>query len=253
MSRIRSFPVLLAIAIALAGTTDTGLSQQTTEPRIEFVMIGPGTFRMGCSMEDHDCFEAEEPAHTVRITKGFELGKYEVTQQQWQAAMGANPSSFSGDDRPVERVSWHEAQAFIQKMNERADGYRYRLPTEAEWEYAARAGATGPVAGPLVNDVAWYEDNAERKTHPVGQKKGNAWGLFDMQGNVYEWVEDWYGPYSSADLSDPSGPESGARKVLRGGAWYVAYRNIRLSARNMSDVGIHLDLVGFRIARERVR
>ena len=144
---------------------------------------------MGCSPSDNDCEAEEKPAHRVQITKPFEIGKYEVTQAQWQAVMGSNPSTIKGADRPVESVSKDDAHAFLARLNAQNDGYNYRLPTEAEWEYAARAGTTGPLYASL-DEVAWYGDNSEDETHPVGMKKPNAWGLYDMLGNVREWVED---------------------------------------------------------------
>ena len=175
---------------------------------MEFVKIAPGEFMMGCSTSDSECQGDEKPAHRVQITKPFEIGKYEVTQAQWQAVMGSNPSTIKGDDHPVETISKQEAQDFLAKLTARNDGYRYRLPTEAEWEYAARAGAPTPV--PL-DEVAWYAANSDDQTHPVGQKKPNAWGLYDTLGNVREWVSDQYAMnfYSNSPLADPTGPPSG--------------------------------------------
>ena len=149
---------------------------------------------------------AEPPPVRVRIIRGFWLGKYEVPQSQWQAVMGTNPSKFSGcgPDCPVVRVSWNDAQEFIGKLNARAGAARYRLPTEAEWEYAARAGTSGDRYGNL-DAIAWYALNSGRKTHPVGRKLANAWGLYDMLGNVWEWVDDHYGGYPGASTMDPSG------------------------------------------------
>ena len=144
---------------------------------------------MGCSVGDIDCNADERPIHQVQITKPFQIGKFEVTQAQWQAVMGSNPSTIRGDDRPVETISKDEAHEFLNRLNARNDGFRYRLPTEAEWEYAARAGTATSYTGKL-DDVAWYNGNSEDETHPVGQKKPNAWGLYDMEGNVKEWVED---------------------------------------------------------------
>jgi len=175
---------------------------------VEFVKVAPGEFMMGCSTGDNACDADEKPLHRVQITKAFEIGKYEVTQAQWQAVMGSNPSTIKGDDRPVETISREEAQDFLAKLSARNDGYLYRLPTEAEWEYAARAGAPPPVS---LDDVAWYAANSDDQTHPVGRKKPNAWGLFDMLGNVREWVSDQYAMnfYSSSPLADPTGPQSG--------------------------------------------
>ncbi len=175
---------------------------------MEFVKIAPGEFMMGCAADDPACAADEKPAHRVQITKAFEIGKYEVTQAQWQAVMGANPSTIKGDNRPVETVSKNEAHDFLAKLNARNDGYRYRLPTEAEWEYAARAGSSG--TQPL-DEVAWYADNSGDETHAAGTKKPNAWGIYDMLGNVREWVEDLYAAnyYSNSPVADPAGPTPG--------------------------------------------
>jgi len=175
---------------------------------IEFIRVTPGEFMMGCSSGDAQCNADENPRHRVQITKAFEIGKYEVTQAQWVAVMQTNPSGNKGDNRPVETVSKIEAQDFIAKLNAGNDGYKYRLPTEAEWEYAARAGMDAPYSGPL-DQVAWYAANSEDETHPVGQKKPNAWGLYDTQGNVREWVSDFYSNnyYSVSPAADPTGPQ----------------------------------------------
>jgi uncharacterized protein (TIGR03437 family) len=194
---------------------------------MEFVQIQPGEFTMGCSPGDSECLNEESPAHRVRITRGFQIGKYEVTQEQWQAVMdSAIPSHFKGTTMPVEQVSWDDVQGFLQRLNGRNDGFRYRLPTEAEWEYAARAGTTDKYGGggPL-GDVAWYSFNSGNflgsatRSHPVGQKRPNAWGLYDMLGNVSEWCQDRYGYYSSGATDNPTGPSSGGYRIIRGGAW----------------------------------
>jgi formylglycine-generating enzyme required for sulfatase activity len=185
---------------------------------IAFVKIARGEFMMGCSDADKACNDDEKPSHKVTLTKSFEMGKYEVTQAQYQAVMGVNPSTIKGENRPVETVSRTDAQDFLDKLNARNDGYRYRLSTEAEWEYAARAGSTGPYAGAL-DDIAWYAGNSGDETHPVGQKKPNQWGLYDMEGNVREWVSDWYSRtyYSSSPAADPSGPATPQRGGPQGG------------------------------------
>ena len=186
--------------------------------QIEFVKIPPGEFMMGCVKGDRDCIEDEVPTHKVQLTKGFELGKYEVTQTQWEAVMGpgSNLSDNKGPDKPVDNVSKADIHAFLDKLNARNDGYKYRLPTEAEWEYAARAGAPDPPKSSL-GDYAWFADNSGDESHPVGLKKPNAWGLHDMLGNVRECVEDRAAYYDYAPLPevsiDPKGPAGG-----RGGA-----------------------------------
>ena len=205
--------ILIACSLAAQNLTRNSIG-------MEFVRIGPGEFMMGCSIEDNECNADEKPAHPVQISKTFEIGKFEVTQAQWQSVMASNPSTIKGDDKPVETVSKDEAHEFMQRLNARNDGYRYRLPTEAEWEYAARAGTKGAYAGKLT-DIAWYADNSEDETHPVGKKKPNAWGLYDMHGNVREWVEDFYGRnyYSSSPAADPTGPaaQAGGCGFRRGG------------------------------------
>jgi formylglycine-generating enzyme required for sulfatase activity len=201
-------PVAFILGLALAGETP---SKSSTG--IEFVKIQPGEFTMGCSAGDNDCTNEEKPAHHVKLTKAFEIGKYEVTQAQWQAVMGSNPSANKGDNLPVETVSWNDVRDFLAKLNAQNDGFKYRLPTEAEWEYAARAGsATEPAS---LNDIACYADDSGDQTHPVGQKQPNAWGLYDMYGNVREWVSDNFGRYTDADAVDPTGAT--AQQGGRGG------------------------------------
>jgi len=182
--------------------------------QIEFVKIVPGDFMMGCVPGDTDCLEDEVPRHQVRLTNGFELGKYEVTQAQWEAVMGpdSNPSQTKGPKNPVDSVNKAEIHAFLDRLNARNDGYKYRLPSEAEWEYAARAGAADPARASL-GDYAWFADNSDDESHPVGLKKPNAWGLYDMLGNVREWVDDRAAYYDYAPLPevsvDPKGPQRG--------------------------------------------
>ncbi len=176
--------------------------------QIDFVKIPAGEFMMGCSSGDAMCGADENPRHRVQITKSFEMGKYEITQAQWFSLMQTNPSMNKGDNRPVEMVGKLDIQEFIAKLNSRNDGYRYRLPTEAEWEYAARAGKDSANTGPI-EQVAWFEGNSEDESHPVGQKRPNAWGLYDMQGNVREYVSDFYSGdyYSVSPAIDPTGPQ----------------------------------------------
>ena len=238
-------------------------SPKSTLPPIhmEFVKIPAGSFMMGTPKEQLDAIagdnkdyrgwiEDETPQHRVTISKPFYMGKYEVTQAQWKAVMGENPSRFKGDDRPVENVSWEDVQQFIQKLNEREGKEVCRLPTEAEWEYAARADTTtvysfGDNASQL-GDYAWYGENSGSTTHPVGDKKPNAWGLYDMHGNVWEWAQDWYGPYTAEAVTDPSGPATGAYRVIRGGGWDRSARGARSARRYWSHPGYRSDDLGFR-------
>ncbi len=205
-----------------------------------YVQIQPGEFMMGDKNNG--------PAHKVRISRWFEMGKYEVTQGQWQAVMGNNPSGFKGTSLPVENVSWEDAQNFISRLNGRNDGYVYRLPTEAEWEYACRAGTTGDYAGNLY-EMAWYENNSGNQTHPVGQKKPNAWGLYDMHGNVWEWVQDWYDSYSGKVETDPQGSSTRSGRVNRGGGWISTAAYCRSAVRRNDSPGYRDANLGFRLVR----
>lgn len=207
----------------------------------------------------------------IKVTvSDFMIGKYPVTQKQWQEIMGNNPSYFKGDDLPVESVSWEDAQAFIKKLNERFPGNHFRLPSEAEWEYAARGGRLSKgyeYAGSNdLNDVGWYWENSGDKplsgewnwdkieknngcTHPVGQKKANELGLYDMCGNVWEWCADWYGDYPTSQQNNPKGPEKGVFRVLRGGSCYSLDYLGRLSNRSRLYPYLRLGDIGFRLAR----
>ena len=182
---------------------------------IEFASMPTGEFQM----RSINCGSDEKPVHRVVIGKSFQLWKYEITKGQWKAVMGNNPSFFASDDTmPVESLTWNSAQQYIDKLNLLNDGYQYRLPSEAEWEYSCRAGTTGDYAGNL-DEMAWYDANSGGTTHPVGTKKPNAWELYDMHGNAAEWVQDWYGSnyYSSSPLTDPQGPSSGTERTGRSG------------------------------------
>jgi formylglycine-generating enzyme required for sulfatase activity len=218
--------------------------------KIDFVLIPAGSFQMG----DEKGKSNEKPVHKVNITKPFYLGKYEVTQEQWQAVMGSNPSHFKGPKNPVEQVSWDNCQAFLNKLNEksRSGGVKFGLPTEAQWEYACRAGTTTQYSvgddPAKLGDYAWWKENAEKTTHPVGQKKPNAWGLYDMHGNVFEWCADWYAAYSNSSVDDSTGPTSGSDRVLRGGCWSFDAGLCRSAFRFIGTPAFRFHILGFRVA-----
>ena len=221
-------------------------AHQYAGPPIEMVLISSGSFKMGSKKGD----KSERPIHLVKIST-FLIGKYEVTQGQWRAVMGNNPSnSQKGEDYPVEQVSWNDVQEFIRKLNAMTGG-KYRLPTEAEWEYACRAGTTGEHYGD-VDFTAWYDRNSDFTTHPVGKKVPNDFRLFDMMGNVWEWCQDWYDDnyYSKSPESNPGGPVSGGLHVYRGGCFGFDAEYLRSAHRHggMPEYR-YLDL-GFRLAKD---
>ena len=225
----------------------------THSPDMEFVWIPAGEFLMG-SPNYEEGRESDERQHEVRISQGFWMAKYEVTQGEWELVMGSNPSHFDecGPRCPVETVSWNDVQEFIRRLNERETdrGYRYRLPAEAEWEYAARAGTTGARHGEL-DEVAWYSDNSGNSTHSVGQKRANAWGLHDVLGNVLEWTGDWYGEYPAGRATDSGGPSTGSARVARGGGWNGRARLVRSANRGSGSSGRRYGNVGFRLVRTK--
>jgi formylglycine-generating enzyme required for sulfatase activity len=226
---------------------------------MEFVLIPAGSFHMGSDTPDD-----EKPVHRVTISKAFYLGKYEVTQREWRQLMDEKPSWFKGDDLPVEQVFWNAAQEFIRRLNRKEGHNRYRLPTEAEWEYAAKAGLDGPDSfatdAAALGQVAWYVGNSGNTTHPVGRKKANAWGLHDMSGNVDEWVADWFSSsyYAESPPVDPAGPSSGTLRVRRGGSWSDDAGNCRVARRAFDAPdgsacgapGCRLGDLGFRVLLE---
>ena len=201
---------------------------------IDMVKVEAGTFMMGATSEMKHPSSDEKPVHQVTLTNDYYMGKYEVTQALWQAVMGSNPSNFKGDNLPVETVNWNDCQEFISKLNS-LTGRKFRLPTEAEWEYAARGGKKSRgyqySGSRKISDVAWYEGNSRSKTHPVGRKQANELGIYDMSGNVWEWCSDWYGSYSSSSQTNPMGSDSGAKRVRRGGSWCYIARICRSSYR----------------------
>lgn len=213
----------------------------------EMVYVQGGTFQMGATPEQvGDAYDDEKPVHSVSLSD-FHIGRYEVTQGLWEEVMGANPSyNKAGDNYPVERVIWEDCQRFIEQLNRRT-GLNFRLPTEAEWEYAARGGRKSrgyKYSGSTydLGSVAWYDGNSGNETHPVGQKQANELGLYDMSGNVYEWCYDWYGRYSSSSQRNPSGPASGASRVVRGGSFFNFAGHCRVSFRDNGDPGPRINL-----------
>ena len=248
------------VSPAIQSVVKSGAKQTIDKPMtvtnsigMTFVLMLPGEFRMGS--DDKNAEKDEKPVHTVHLMQDFYLSKYEVTQGQWQAVMGNNPNGFTDDaNRPVEGVSWLTVQEFISRLNQREREKQYRLPTEAEWEYAARAGSTtvysfGNDAGQL-GDYAWYKTNAGGTSHPVGQKRPNAWGLHDMYGNVWEWVQDWYGVYPVGPVVDPAGPqEEGSTRVVRGGSLRAVASRCRSAHRNHfnPNSGFNYATIGFRL------
>ena len=238
--------------------TTPSLTQTQKEQIIQNIMnnmiyVEGGTFMMGATSEQGtDASDGEKPVHQVTLSS-FSIGRYEVTQEEWQAVMDSNPSEFKGSKRPVESVSWDDCQEFIRKLNA-VTGKHYRLPTEAEWEYAARGGnrSRGYIyAGSNgLNSIAWYGGNSGHETHEVGGKQPNELGLYDMSGNVWEWCQDWYSSYSSSSQTNPTGPSSGARRVRRGGIWITAASAsfCRVSFRYWYAPGLRDNYLGFRLA-----
>ena len=245
-------------------------SKSENAPEIEMIFVKGGTFTMGCTAEQgSDCEDDEKPAHLVTLSD-FYIGKYEVTQKQWSEITGTDirrqrdnvneglPLRSFGDNYPMYYVSWYEAQDFIEKLNERT-GKNFRLPTEAEWEYAARGGDQSRgykySGGNTLEEVAWYFENSGESggksnpvTHPVGTKKENELGIHDMSGNVWEWVNDLYGDYGADPQTNPQGPDTGWLYVLRGGSWYYHARLERVSLRGSSAPSNQGGHIGFRLA-----
>jgi formylglycine-generating enzyme required for sulfatase activity len=245
--------------------------------------IPPGRFVMGSPKQEPGRFENEDPQHEVMISHGFWLFETACTQALWEAVMSDNPSRFKSATRPVESVSWKDCVTFMDRLNEQVPGLGLSLPTEAEWEYACRAGTetatyvgplsiTGENNAPMLDEIAWYggnsgvdfelddgydsSDRPEKQyphekagTHPVGLKRANDWGLYDMLGNVWEWCADWYGGYSNKEVIDPKGPLEGDRRIVRGGSWYDGARLVRSACRDRSTPGDRNFSLGFRCAR----
>jgi formylglycine-generating enzyme required for sulfatase activity len=227
---------------------------------MQFRWINPGTFYMGSTDSEIGRDKDEGPRHEVNLTNGFYLGIFEVTQAQWQAVMGVNPSVFQqGEEtskRPVESVSWADCNKFVKILNSKGND-RFRLPTEAEWEYACRAGSESPYYwqegqnGELVFSYSWCNSRSYATTHAVGLKLPNAWGLYDMCGNVWEWCSDWYDAYQGYSVTDPAGPQSGKEKVFRGGSWYDFPVSLRSANRHRHEPEGRYTSIGLRLVLER--
>jgi formylglycine-generating enzyme required for sulfatase activity len=223
MRKIIVFIFLILTLFSSFAISETAVKNVFTSHSLgaKFMLIPMGTFMMG-SPSSESGRDSDETQHQVTISRPFYMQTTEVTQRQWRLVMGSNPSYFSncGDGCPVEQVSWNDVQEFISRLNQREGTDKYRLPTEAEWEYAARAGSQADRYGDI-DDIAWYVGNSGNKSHLVGQKRPNALGLYDMLGNVWEWCKDWKGDYSTGSVTDPIGPTLGLRRIYRGGGWGI--------------------------------
>jgi formylglycine-generating enzyme required for sulfatase activity len=280
-SQIRFLAVALALGLLLLGYwalapggSDTSQSVQTTPSPaaavvtysadhrtitnsigMEFALIPAGEFNMGSPSNEAGRLDWEGPVHHVKIGNALYMGKYDVTQKQWRDVMRNNPSTFKGDNLPVVNISWNDVQDFIKKLNEKEGGNKYRLPTEAEWEYAARAGTTTSYFfgddESMLGDYAWYGANSGSKIHDVGQKKPNPWGLYDMYGNVWEWVQDtWHENYNGAPIDGSSWEsEGGFFRVNRGGSWNCGTEHCRSARRTFHKQDINVNYLGFRLLR----
>lgn len=257
---------LFCLSLVMALATDFPVHAQPKDPPknftnsigMKFVWIPPGSFMMGSPQEEDERGD-NETQHKVTLTKGFYMGVYTVTQEQWQTVMGNNPSEFTDEKNlPVERVSWDDCQKFIEKLREK-DKKQYRLPTESEWEYACRAGTTTPFhfGETISTDQANYNgENAygngkkgvyRKKTTPVGNFPANAFGLYDMHGNVFQWCQDWYGDYPQSDVTDPQGPDTGEHRVMRGGCLVFFPEGCRSAFRFRREPSNRKNKIGFRI------
>jgi len=231
-------------------STESGKSFQDPYTGMELVFLKGGCFEMGDTFGDGS--PDEKPVHEVCV-EDFYMGKYEVTQGQWETVMGNNPSRFKERDRPVEQVSWNDVQQFISRLKD-ASGRKFRLPTEAEWEYAARSGGkrekyAGTSQEGDLGEYAWYFVNSGSQTHPVGEKRPNGLGLYDMSGNVWEWCTDWYGEnyYQGSSKNNPEGPFNGSYRVLRGGSWFNDSGNARAAYRYCFGPAYRGGTIGFRL------
>jgi formylglycine-generating enzyme required for sulfatase activity len=224
-----------------------------------FRWIPPGRFLMGSSEDEFGRWKDEGPQHYVALSRGYWLADTPCTQAEWVGVMGTEQSHFKGSDLPVEQVSWEDCQEYCKRIRLRHPGFEARLPTEAEWEYACRAGTTSAYNDgssctkpegndPALEKLGWFNKNSEKKTHPVRQKEANRWGLYDMHGNVYEWCADWYGEYFVDEQVDPTGPASGSVRVFRGGSWLDQAWLCRSAFRYGRHPGSRYRFLGFRLA-----
>ena len=252
------FCLLLVMALFASCKNDGGSSNPADDPSapdiLEFnvdgvsfkmIKVEGGTFQMG----SENGYGSEKPVHSVTLS-GYYIGETEVTQELWKAVMGSNPSIWKGDNLPVENVTWDDCQEFISKLNQKT-GRRFALPTEAQWEFAARGGNKSQgyeySGSNNIDDVAWYWDNSSVQTHLVGTKLANELGLYDMSGNVCEWCADWYDGYSSSSQKDPTGPETGSFRVYRGGNWLDRASYCRSACRGDGNPGCSDDELGLRL------
>jgi formylglycine-generating enzyme required for sulfatase activity len=249
------FFVALATLVSAQPAPSAGRNFAIADLQLDLIWVKPGAFSMG-SQPEEAADKAETPLTRVTFTRGFWLGRTEVTQAQYQAVAGTNPSHFteSGSGAPVERVSWIEATAYCDKLTKREqaagrlpENYVYTLPTEAQWEYACRAGTTGQYAGDA-EKMAWYDLNSAGATHPVAQRQSNNWGFYDMAGNVLEWCADWYGNYPGGAVTDPTGPSEGSFRMARGGSWRSKMEIGRSAARSGASPARQDYTLGFRLA-----
>jgi formylglycine-generating enzyme required for sulfatase activity len=249
-------PLTVAQQAVLQGSLAKFVTQFAAATGIRLIPIPAGTFTMGSDPEEADRDRSEGPPTRVTLTKDFFLGATDVTQGQYEALMGKNPANFiaAGKDAPVENVSWDDGMAFCQKLNEQERaagrlpaGWALTLPTEAQWEYARREGTNGPVDDDP-DATAWYAKNSGGMTHPVATKRPNAWGLYDLEGNVSQWCHDWFGPYHGSSVTDPKGPATGFYRIARGGRFDDAAQFCRAASRTGGSQGRRCNEIGFRIA-----
>lgn len=238
--------IVNAQPVQAASAAPVGTVRGNLKDGLKYVWIPAGTFMMGCSSGDSECYANERPAHHVAITKGFWIGQTPVTQEAYQRVTGKNMSHFKGDGLPVDHITWDEAKRYCEAVG-------MRLPTEAEWEYAARAGSPKSRYGE-VDSIAWYDDDSGSQSHPVGSKEPSAWNLYDMLGNIWQWTADWYGEkyYEQPEDEDPEGPPAGWSKTFRGGSWSSVMRSVRASYRGWGEPGFEDYSFGVRCLGDKV-